>query len=386
MPRDSEDGWPASQTVDGHRAAEVAAKLDRVRAWLRDSAHQAALFTTQAGVAWVTAGLEDRVSRNEEPALVWALVTEHEAHLITNNVEEPRLLAEEQVATLGFQVRVQPWHRPGGLGAAVDDLTSGMRLANDGHGPGVVAPDELAALRLPLMPAEGERLTRLGEECAEAIEASLRNWRASDRECEVAGAIAAALEERRIFPSLILVGGAARRRRFRHPVPTDAVCGSDALAAIVGYRWGLNVSCSRSVAAGPPDPTLTRRHRAACAVEAAMINATRPGLCWEDVLDAAKAAYEAVGFPGEWQAHLQGGPVGYLSREFDVVPGTAAARSLIPAGAAFAWNPTVQGGKSEDTFLLTEAGPRSISNTDAWPTLVVEADSGPIRRPAILQL
>jgi hypothetical protein len=42
------------------------------------------LFDTQPGVAaWVTAGLEDRVVRNEEPALVWALVTQSGAHLIT---------------------------------------------------------------------------------------------------------------------------------------------------------------------------------------------------------------------------------------------------------------------------------------------------------------
>jgi hypothetical protein len=47
---------------------EVAAKLARVRGWLGDSGYDAALFSSQPGVAWVTAGLEDRVVRNEEPA------------------------------------------------------------------------------------------------------------------------------------------------------------------------------------------------------------------------------------------------------------------------------------------------------------------------------
>jgi hypothetical protein len=51
-------------------SAEVAAKLDRARGWLAGSGYGAALFTTQPGVAWVTGGLEDRVVRNEEPALV----------------------------------------------------------------------------------------------------------------------------------------------------------------------------------------------------------------------------------------------------------------------------------------------------------------------------
>jgi hypothetical protein len=76
-------------------SAEVAAKLDRVRGWLAGSGYGAALFTSQPGLAWVTGGLEDRVVRNEEPSLVWALVTETAAFLITTNIEQPRLVAED---------------------------------------------------------------------------------------------------------------------------------------------------------------------------------------------------------------------------------------------------------------------------------------------------
>jgi hypothetical protein len=61
------------------RAGEVTAKLARFRGWLHGSDYDAALFSSQPGVAWVTAGLKDRVVRNEEPALVWALVTAAEA-------------------------------------------------------------------------------------------------------------------------------------------------------------------------------------------------------------------------------------------------------------------------------------------------------------------
>ena len=368
------------------RLEELSTKLHRVRTWLDGSGYAAALFTGQAGVAWVTAGLEDRVSRNEEPGLVWALVDASGLHLITTNVEGKRISAEEDLAGLGFDLRVTPWDRPGGLDAVASELTGGARLANDGHGPGTPVPDALAGLRLPLTPREGERLAALGPECAEALEGALREWRPAERECELAARIAAGLEERRLLASLILVGGARRRRAFRHPIPTDAVTGQDALAIIVGVRGGLNVSCSRTVCAGAPQADLEARHRAACAVEAAMIAATRPGRSWESVLDVAKVAYQDAGFPGEWRAHFQGGPVGYLSREFDVVPGTASAATLITLGAGFAWNPTVQGAKSEDTFIVTEAGARSVSNTDHWPSLTFDTEIGPMRRPAILEL
>jgi Xaa-Pro aminopeptidase len=346
------------------RASEVAAKLARVRRWLDAGGHGAALFSTQPGVAWVTGGLEDRVVRNEEPALVWAVVTMAEAFVVTTNIEEPRLLAEQDLA--GFTLHAIPWHQPGGLAGAVRELA----------GAAAEAP---ASLRMPLLEAETKRLTVLGADCAGALEGALRGWRPAERECELAARIAAALEERLVFPSVLLVGGAARRRAFRHPVPTGAVTGRDVLAVVVGVRGGLNVACSRTACAGSPDPDLAARHLAACAVEDALIAATRPGRTWADALAAGQAAYRAAGFDGEWREHVQGGPIGYLSREFDVVPGTPDAAETIAAGTAFAWNPTVRGAKSEDTFVAAAGGPVPVTNTADWPTV-------PGGRPGLLSV
>jgi Xaa-Pro dipeptidase len=369
------------------RTSEIAAKLVRVRALLAASGYHAALFTSQPGVAWVTAGLEDRVVRNEEPGLVWALVTAASAHLITSNVERPRLAAEERTGELGFELHAVPWYRPEGLAETAAQLAGGhggARIVSDGAGPGTALPAALAELRLPLTPEEADRLEALGADCAAALESVLRSWLPTERECDLAARIAAALEQRLILPSVLLVGGSRRRPAFRHPVPGMSVTGSDALAVIVGVRGGLNVACSRTVSAGQPAGQLAAMHLAACTVEAAMIAATRPGSTWQDALDAGRAAYADAGFPQEWREHVQGGPIGYLSREFDVVPGTASARGVIQAGAAFAWNPTVRGGKSEDTFIVTAGQARPVSNTADWPSLTVHTASGPAQRPAIL--
>jgi len=333
----------------------------------------------------VTTGVTDLVVRNEEPGLVWALISGAEAHLITTSIEEPRLSAEEDTDGLGFKTHAVPWYHPGGLaGAAADLAGAGARVATDGAGPGTPLPGELAALRMPLTPEEADRLDELGAECAAALEGALRDWEPAQRECDLAARIAEALEQRRILPSVLLVGGAQRRRAFRHPVPTDAVTGGDVLAVIVGVRGGLNVACSRTAAAGPPADDLAQRHAAACTVEAAMIDATRPGRTWQEAFEAGQAAYAGLGMPDEWRQHVQGGPIGYLSREFDVVPGSAGAASAVPPGAAFAWNPTVRGGKSEDTFVVTPGGARPVSNTADWPSLTIDTPSGPVPRPAIL--
>ena len=348
---------------------EVAEKLARVRGWLDDAGYGAALFTSQPSVAWVTGGLEDRVSRNEEPALVWALVTATGAFLITTNIERPRLAAEEDCTS--FELHAVPWYSRGGLAEAAEDLAGGLKLA-----------EPPAALRMPLTAAEHDRLAALGADCSRALEGVLHSWQPLERECDLAARIAGALEEHLIFPSVLLVGGAERRRAFRHPVPTTAMTGRDALAVVTGVRGGLNVSCSRSVSAGDPDPELAARHLAACTVEAALIGATRPGRSWEGALAVGQAAYRDAGFDGEWREHVQGGPVGYLSREFDVVPGRADAAELITAGSAFAWNPTVRGAKSEDTFLISGDGAAvALTNTPDWPVV-----AGPASRPAILSI
>lgn len=143
----------------------------------------------------------------------------------------------------GFDLRAVPWYSSGGLAEVAASLAGGRKLTE--------AP---ASLRMPLVAAETERLTALGADTAQALEGAMRTWRPDERECDLAGRIAAALEEHLIFPSVLLVGGAGRRRAFRHPVPSGAVTGSDVLAVVVGVRGGLNVACSRSASAGSPDP------------------------------------------------------------------------------------------------------------------------------------
>ena len=187
-------------------------------------------------------GLEDRVVRNEEPALVWALVTPLAACVPDH--DQHRAAADSgRGGPQGFSSCTRcPWYSPRGLAEVVDE--PGRRATRPAEAP--------ASLRMPLLTEEAERLSGSRRRYrARPGRGDARPGSPSSGSATWPARIAAALEERLIFPSVLLVGGAARRRAFRHPVPTPGrVTGRDVLAVVVGVRGGLNVACSRSVSAG----------------------------------------------------------------------------------------------------------------------------------------
>ena len=120
-----------------------------------------------------------------------------------------------------------------------------------------------------------------------------------------------------------------------------------------------------------------------------MIAATSPGATWGSALAKGLDVYASAGHPDEWQHHYQGGPIGYGAREFSVAPPSAPnafTDEVVLPGQPFAWNPTVAGAKSEDTFIAAEGGAQALTNGDGWPTLSFDTPARAITRPAIAEL
>ena len=156
------------------------------------------------------------------------------------------------------------------------------------------------------------------------------------------------------------------------------------MIVICGQRGGLIANLSRLVHFGPPAKVLMAKHEAVCKVEAALWEATVPGAKWGDVLKVGIAAYKNVGHAKEWELHHQGGPTGYSGRDFIVTPDEK--RTVIDKQAV-AWNPSITGTKSEDTFIVdgTTRVPVTACTSD-WPTVTVKAPSGAVfTRPSILE-
>jgi Xaa-Pro dipeptidase len=370
------------------RAEEAAEKLERVRGHLADADVDGALFTRQFLVSWITAGMEDTILRADGTGFVLALVTRDEAVLVTSNIEAARITAEEAPGDVGFRVVAVPWYA-GHFERAIGDLCDPGRLANDGVGPGVDASDDLQRLRLRLTAAERQRMRELGSDAAGALEHAVRGVVPGMTESDLAGKLARRLESARMFPFVVLIGSGDRRARFRHPTVSSTPIERDMLAVIVAVRGGLNIALTRTATIGPSDAALRDRHRVACEAEARAIAATRPGVRYGEALQPQLDTYEAHGYHDEWRNHTQGGPIGYGAREFGVAPLAAPDRSTraeVELDHAVASNPTVQGAKSEDTFLVGEEANELITNTSDWPSLEVPAGDGALSRPGILEL
>jgi len=110
-------------------------------------------------------------------------------------------------------------------------------------------------------------------------------------------------------------------------------------------------------------------------VEAALFDASITGKPFSDPINAAIIAYSANGFDAdEWTKHHQGGPTGFLPRDW---PAHQMSTRLIAENQPIAWNPTGEGWKAEDTILATNLGPTILSNDPDWPTFEVNGRTRP---------
>ena len=311
-----------------------------------------------ADVRWLLCGRGRPVSAGSSPYTV--VVAEASAQVLYQDIERPRVGAEERWEELGYEPVHHPWFEP------PPDVATDCRL------------DEL---RLALGVEELDRYRVAGSEAAEVFVAALGALRPDLSELGAAGELAGRLAARGFTTPVVLVGGERRAPLHRHPLPSDARLGRFALLAVTAEREGLHVSLTRIVSFGRPPGELEQVVRAAAEVDAAVLAASRPGATLGELFDVLVRAYEEQGFAEEWRRHHQGGLTGYRGREVFAVPGDP---TRLPDACAVAWNPSVTGGgKSEDTALVTSAGVEVLTRTPSLPEL--ETGSG-LPRPAIVEL
>jgi Xaa-Pro aminopeptidase len=355
----------------GPRAEAARLRADALRAVFGG---RPLVLTTPGSVNWRSGGLSDPVDRTAGSDPVWTIDCDGRAALITSEVEAPRLEADFRVRELGWDVVSVPWYETGAyLKAACAYANVGPDdLLSDGDAFGADVGERLILARLELSEPERDELRGLGSLVGEALGAGMDAWRPGvSRDYDSAAAISATLESRGATAVCLIVGGDDRLRTLRHPLAVGAVVHDAIMAVVVARRAGLHAAATR-ICVRRADDQIVQLMAQLDAVNAALLDASRPGGTWGDALVALAAGYDRIGRPGAWREHYQGGPIGYEQREFELAPTHEASPFwAVPRAAhtAVAWNPSLRGGaKFEETYLVGE-DLEWVTATPSWPVL-----------------
>ena len=377
------------------RAEEFAAKRERISGLLDGYGLDALLLRTRANIAWLGCGPADGVpfdhvqgSRSE----VWAqgengvmvfVATRDGVTLVTENIELPRIVRDE-FGELPIEVVAQPWHESDMARATAAIVArDGARVASDLSEPWLVDAaaeagfrvedmrGEIAALRASLLPRELARYRWLGRTAAEVMSEVCRAIAPGVREAEVVADAHRRLRRLGIAQEVDIVCSDDRLLVDRHGLYGDYAIERLAMVVFCAHKWGLVANLTRMVHLGPLAADLQRRHGELAAFDRRIMEATRPGVSLAEIFtDVIQPGYAALGEPEAWMDHHQGGSTGYTGRDQRVTPKTA---GVVQPNQAFAWNPSLPGLKSEDTFVVTPDGPEVLTLDPGWP---VHSDSG----------
>jgi Xaa-Pro dipeptidase len=343
---------------------ELEAKHQKLVEWLRAQRLSGVLLRRNENVAWITGGaVELRVLTPCETGVASLLVTaEGKRYYFTTENEAPRL-HDEEFGALDFEPVLFPWYGDDTVAAA--QKLAGGTLGSDTPGTGLTAVN-LFPLRASLSETEIARYRWLGAETAAATVESLHEVEPGLSEYDLEALTAANLLRRSILPSVYLYAVDDRIYKYKHAVARGKRLKHYAMLNLCSRKWGLAISITRFVHFGALPVELDSRFKAAANVNAALLDASRVGATSASLFKVAQDAYAAEGFPGEERFHHQGGPTGYGEREWVATPNGT---ETVVNNQAFAWNPSIRGGKAEDTVLLKDGKMEWLTATPTLPLI-----------------
>jgi antitoxin VapB len=361
-------------------AADTAEKHTRLQRLMEEEDLQAVLLQRSENIAWITGGkVEARVLI---PSETWAasvlLTRDGRKFYFAPKNEGPRLAAEE-FDGLDYEPVLSPWYESDCV-AAAQKIAKAVEIGSDTPSPGFV-PLRLAPLRASLTPAEIERYRWLGNKTAEVTSDVLQELGPGVSEYEMEALVSDGLLVEGILPSVLLMAVDDRILTYKHAVARGHRLKRYGMLNLCARKWGLAISITRFVHFGELPSELAANFAIAAQVNAALLDATRAGATSADLFQAAKDAYGAEGFPGEEEFHHQGGATGYGEREWIATP---AGTEVVVNNQAFAWNPSIRGGKVEDTVVLVDGKIEYLTETRDLPLVETERNGTTYRSAGVL--
>ena len=368
-----------TQVTEAAWNAELDGKHERLVEWMRGQGLAGVLMRRNENIAWVTGGaVEEVVCTACETAVVSVLVTAAgKRYYLTTENEAPRA-HDEEFGALDFEPVLFPWYADDTAGAAA--RLAGGPVGSDTPGAGLTLVS-LFPLRAALSETEIARYRWLGAETAAATVEAIHQVEPGLSEYDLQAITEAGLLRRGILPSVALYAVDERIMKYKHAVPRGNRLKQYGMLNLCARKWGLVISITRFIHFGELPGELAARFQSAAHVNAALLDASRPGATSAQLFRAAQAAYAAEGYPGEEKFHHQGGPAGYGEREWVATPNGT---ETVVNNQAFAWNPSIRGGKTEDTVILRDGKIEWLTATPELPVIAASANGTVYPAPGVL--
>ncbi len=367
---------------------EIVEKTKRLIAMLNSENLGGILLNSQHNFAWMTAGGSNGVDLSRENGVSSLLIrNDGKRFVLANKIEMPRMLAEE-VSEKEFEPILFDWEADKINGNFVVETAQNLLdkpLATDiFYNPNFrVIEGLIAKCRYQLTTCEVERFQQLGKDAGEIVGNIYDKLSVGQSEIEIANIVKFELGKRNINSVVTLVAADERIANFRHPIPTENIWRKVLMIVVCAKRDGLIASLSRIFSVGNVSDDLRKRTDAVAKVHAQMMHATRPNATGKEIFEITKNAYTDVGFAGEEIKHHQGGACGYKTRDWVA---HSQSGEQVQLNQAFAFNPSITGTKSEETFIVKEGRIELITASPNFPTISNVIDGTEYLTPDILVL
>lgn len=357
-------------------------KIEKVKNYIEEKRVDGIILTKKSNFSWITGGKRNRVVDESEIGNSSILITRNGCYLVTDNIEEPRIHAEEIGDKIFKRAVIFNWFEQQNKYKNIIKIVGSKNILSDIiYEDFDILDDDFEKLKYILNNKEKETLKELGIKTSHIVFRVCMDTKRGNSEFNSLALLRKYLTDEGITPYVSFIGSDERIFNYRHPITTFKKIDNYFIVVICSEFKGLIISMSRSVYFGKVPKELEEKKNILAQMDAEIINYTRPGKTYAKVFKFIRNTYKKYGYKDEWIHHLQGGPIGYspryfLANEFTEVP--------VEVGHAFAWNPTIRGTKSEDTFLVEEDLNECLTYNKNWPSIEVKINGKIIRRPDIL--
>ncbi|MCL4376886.1 MAG: M24 family metallopeptidase [Actinobacteria bacterium] len=369
--------------MDDLLLSEYLIKKARLSKYLEEKNSDGVFLTRRSNYSWLTCGARNKIADCTDNGSASLLFCKDKLYLFTTNIEMQRMI-DEEINNFSFIEYVEyKWFKPEDLKKKVTGIVDLNKIRQDA----VILDDvklmdnDFNKIKYCLTDGEKSRYIELGKMSTKCMTQTCNEIKKGMSEFKVQAILSDYLISSGITPWIILAASDERLFKYRHPVPTDKKIKNYAMVVVGALKWGLITAITRLVYFGKLTEEILNARNIITGIDSEMILSSRPGIKYSDVFINEIKKFKEYGLGNEWVNHHQGGSIGYEGRYFLAAQQS---KEVIEENHAIAWNPSMRGFKSEDTFIVRKEGNLIITEDENWPKIEIETKYGKISRPDIL--